>query len=86
MIIEETNFFKCRSIYFASYLLYKYDIELAGTKIEGPKVVFLFDLSKAVIDKALKEFMPGGNGSVIMPEYMKYINKLKDIARSLTKR
>lgn len=87
----DDKYFKCRSIYFASYLMYKYNVEIAGTKIEGKKVVFLFNLDKQQIDTAIAEFkgesdQDAENGVVVICDYLVQVNKLKDISRNLTTR
>lgn len=78
--------FKCRSIFFAAYLMCKYGKPIQGTSMCDKKVVFMFE-DDGNISKALAEFsgVEGTEANVSLPAYMSCVNKLKDVARSITK-
>lgn len=78
--------FRCRSIYFAAYLMCQYGKKLIGTCFEDKKVVFLFDQIEGEMTRAMGEFTGNSeNGMVHIADYMVCVNKLKDVARSFTK-
>lgn len=79
--------FGCRSIYFAAYLMCKYNKKLVGTGFENKKVVFLFDQKPGEIKRAMDEFTgKSDNGMLHISDYMSFVNQLKDVARSMTKK
>ena len=86
MTTQKLPEFRCRSIYFAAYLICQYGKSLIGTSVENKKVVFLFEQAEGEITKAMDEFTgKSDDGQIHICDYMSYVNKLKDVARSITK-
>lgn len=86
MTVKKMPEFRCRSIYFAGYLMCKYGKRLIGTCFEDKKVVFLFEQVDGEIKRALDEFTGNSeDGMLHIADYMICVNKLKDVARSFTK-
>lgn len=78
--------FKARSIYLAAYFITAFNKKMVGAELENGKVQFLFASDGGESD-AMKEFSgeDGFYGTVKIHEFMKCVNKLKDIIKSMTK-
>lgn len=78
------HLFKVRSLYLAAYMMCGHSRRLVGTEMQDRRVIFLFD-AEGNEHEILDEFSGIKAAMVNIGDYMKSVNQLKDVAKSLTK-